>query len=55
MMVVGLAAPLDSLGTMFQIEGLAFLELTIYIIPAPFWALRIVIDMLRKPIQIQIL
>ena len=52
-MLIGLAALLDSLGTMLGLEGLAFLGLSLYIILAPIWALWIGIELLRKPVQVQ--
>jgi hypothetical protein len=52
-MLTGIAALLDSLGTILGMEGLALLGLSIYILLAPIWTLWIGIDLLRKPIQIQ--
>jgi hypothetical protein len=52
-MLIGLAALLDSLGTMLGLEGLAFLGLSLYIILAPVWALWIGIELLRKSVQVQ--
>ena len=52
-MLTGVAALLDSLGTMLGMEGLALLGLSIYILLAPIWTLWIGIDLLRQPVQIQ--
>ena len=51
--VLGIAALLDSFGNILDLEGLAFVGLSIYLILAPFWALWFGMDLLRKPVQIQ--
>jgi hypothetical protein len=51
-MILGISALLDSLGMILNIEGLALLGLSIYVVLAPIWALWLGIDLLRKPVQI---
>jgi hypothetical protein len=53
-MIVGVSALLDSLGNVLGMERLALVGLSIYIILAPIWALWMGIDLLRKPVPIQI-
>jgi uncharacterized protein DUF4386 len=52
--IVGISALVDSIGNILGIEGLALVGLSIYIILAPIWVLWFGIDLLRKPVQIQI-
>jgi hypothetical protein len=49
--ILGISALLDSLGVILGVEALA-LRVVIYVLLAPFWALWLGIDLLRKPIQI---
>jgi len=51
-MILGTSALLDSLGMIVNIEVLALLGVSIYVLLAPFWALWLGIDLLRKPVQI---
>ena len=50
--ILGISALLDSLGFILGIEALALLGVAIYVLLAPFWALWLGIDLLRKPVQI---
>jgi hypothetical protein len=50
--ILGISALLDSLGFILGIESLALLGVAIYVLLAPFWALWLGIDLLRKPVQI---
>ena len=50
--ILGASALLDSLGMILNIEVLALLGVAIYVLLAPFWALWLGIDLLRKPVQI---
>jgi len=49
-MIVGASALLDFLGNILNVENLALLGLSIFLLLAPVWALWIGIDMLRKPV-----
>jgi len=49
-MIVGASALLDFLGKILNVENLALLGLSIFLLLAPVWALWIGIDMLRKPV-----
>lgn len=50
--ILGVSALLDSLGMILSVEALALLGVAIYVLLAPFWALWLGIDLLRKPVQI---
>ena len=49
-MVVGVAALLDSLGTMLGVDALASTGLLLFVGLAPIWALWLGIDLLRRPV-----
>ncbi len=51
--ILGVAALFDSVGTTLGIVALAELGLYIYLVLAPIWALWLGIDLLRKPIQLE--
>jgi hypothetical protein len=53
-MILGLAALLDSLGIILSVEAVAMLGLLLYLGLAPIWALWLGIDLLRKPVLIEI-
>jgi hypothetical protein len=52
-MILGISALLDSLGMMLRVESLALFGLYIYLFLAPVWALWLGIDLLRKPVQVE--
>ena len=52
-MILGTSALLDSLGMILNIEAIALLGVSIFVFLAPVWALWLGIDLLRKPVQIQ--
>ena len=51
--VLGVAALIDSVGTMLGVEALAQPGLYIYLVLAPIWALWLGIDLWRKPVQLE--
>jgi hypothetical protein len=51
--ILGVAALVDSVGTTLGIVALADLGLYIYLVLAPVWALWLGIDLLRKPVQLE--
>jgi hypothetical protein len=52
-MILGVAAGLDSLGMILNVETIHLLGLYVYGILAPIWALWLGIDLLRMPAHIQ--
>jgi hypothetical protein len=50
--ILGTSALLDSLGMILNIEVIFLLGAAIYVFLAPFWALWLGIDLLRKPVEI---
>lgn len=51
--ILGLSALLDSLGMMLRIDSIALFGLSIYLVLAPVWALWLGIDLLRRPVQVE--
>jgi hypothetical protein len=51
---LGVAALVDSVGTMLGFTSLAELGLYVYLVLAPVWAVWLGIDLLRKPVQMHV-
>ncbi len=51
--LLGLAALVDSLGVITNVEALATTGLMIYIFLAPIWALWLGLDVLRRPVMVE--
>ena len=52
-MILGIAALVDSLGTIVSVGALASLGLLTYVALAPIWALWLGIDLLRGPVRLE--